>query len=82
MNVLSVKPGTVLSGKQINDWCLDQVKYRRSHWKEAKRLLSKNYKNDVDYVAVRMITNSGFDTDTRLYFVTEPIARCNKRGIV
>ena len=71
MNILSVKPGTVLSGKQINDWCIDQVRYRRSHWKEAVRLLSKNYKDDENYIAVRMITNSACDADTKLHFVNE-----------
>ena len=71
VNVLSVKPGTIVTGEQINDWYIDQVKYRRSHWKEAIRLLEKNYKNDVNYVAVSLADNTSGNAKKSLYFMKQ-----------
>lgn len=49
LNPLSVQYGQHISGKEINDWCHDQIENNGSHVKDAKRLLAKNYRDDVMY---------------------------------
>ena len=38
MNPTSYQPGARFTGKQLNDWCKDQVDNHRSHEKIAKKL--------------------------------------------
>lgn len=37
-NILSYQPGSKFSGKEINEFCEDQMKNHGSHYKEAKHL--------------------------------------------
>lgn len=49
LNPLSLQMGQTCSGKEINDWCNYQIKNNGSHYKDAVRLLKKNYKDDRTY---------------------------------
>ena len=49
LNPLSLMIGQTISGKEINDWCKDQIINNKSHQKIAKFLLSKGYKDDRVY---------------------------------
>ena len=51
MNILSVERCHILRGKDINDWCVDQIRFKRSHAKEAIRLTKKHYDDDAMYQA-------------------------------
>lgn len=52
-NPLSIEYGDCLDGHYINEWCKDQIENGGSHIKEAKRLLSKGYKDDKFYIKAR-----------------------------
>lgn len=49
LNPLSLIIGQTISGKEINDWCKDQIINNKSHQKIAKFLLSKGYKDNRIY---------------------------------
>ena len=49
LNPLSLQLNQTCTGKQINDWCRYQVENNGSHYKDAVRLLKKNYKDDRTY---------------------------------
>lgn len=49
LNPLSLQMGQTCFGKEINDWCNYQIKNNGSHYKDAVRLLKKNYKDDRMY---------------------------------
>ena len=49
LNPLSLQMGQTCSGKEINDWCKDQIVNNKSHQKIARFLLSKSYKDDRIY---------------------------------
>ena len=51
MNILSVERGHILQGKEINDWCIDQIRYKKSHAKDAARLAEKHFDDDAMYQA-------------------------------
>ena len=53
-NILSLVLGTQVTGKEINDWCWDQILNHRSHEAEAQRLIKKNYRDDHQYEAIRI----------------------------
>ena len=53
LNPLSIEFGQCLDGHYINEWCKDQIENEGSHIKEAKRLLSKGYKDDKTYIKAR-----------------------------
>ncbi len=48
-NPLSIQLGQYIRGQEINDWCKYQIMNGGSHYKYAKFLLSKKYKNNVWY---------------------------------
>lgn len=52
LNPLSIQIGQTITGKQINDWCHDQINNNKSHYKDAKRLLSKNYNDKITYYKI------------------------------
>lgn len=49
LNPLSLQMGQTCSGKEINNWCRYQVENNGSHYKDAVRLLKKNFKDDRTY---------------------------------
>lgn len=49
LNPLSLQMGQTCSGKEINDWCNYQIKNNGSHYKDAVRLLKKNFRDDRKY---------------------------------
>ena len=49
LNPLSLQIGQTCSGKEINNWCHHQIENNGSHYKDAVRLLKKNYKDDRIY---------------------------------
>ncbi|MBP3226729.1 MAG: hypothetical protein J6M08_07410 [Methanobrevibacter sp.] len=49
LNPLSLQMGQTCSGKEINNWCRYQVENNGSHYKDAVRLLKKNFKDDRIY---------------------------------
>ena len=59
LNPLSLQLGQKITGKEINDWCLDQIRNHGSHYKEAKRLLLKDYNNDRVYRKTLKIETGG-----------------------
>lgn len=49
LNPLSLQFDQTCTGKQINDWCRYQIENNGSHYKDAIRLLKKNFKDDRTY---------------------------------
>ena len=49
LNPLSLQFNQTCTGKQINDWCRYQIENNGSHYKDAVRLLKKNFKDDRTY---------------------------------
>ena len=49
LNPLSLQMGQTCSGKEINDWCNYQINNNGSHYKDAIRLLKKNFRDDREY---------------------------------
>ena len=51
LNPLSLQLGQKITGKEINDWCRDQIENNRSkfHRKYAEFFLSKHYRDDRIY---------------------------------
>ena len=49
LNPLSLQMRQTCSGKEINDCCNYQIKNNGSHYKDAVRLLKKNFKDDRTY---------------------------------
>ena len=49
LNPRSLQIGQTCSGKEINNRCHYQIENNGSHYKDAVRLLKKNYKNDRKY---------------------------------
>lgn len=69
MNVLSGgNYPHIFTGKQINDWCKEQVNHGTSRWREARRLLRKNYKDDRLYISRLTSKNSGCGSGYTLVF--------------
>jgi len=53
MNILSYAPNSIFTGKEINDWCIEQIQSCGSHAKEARKLYSHyTFKDDVKYQLV------------------------------
>lgn len=61
INPLSIQNGQTISGKEINDWCADQIINHKSHEKDAMRLKRKNYRDDRMYTATFKIETSCSD---------------------
>ena len=61
LNPLSIRIGQKISGKEINDWCLDQINNHGSHYKDAAFLLTKHYNNDTIYIKTYKVETSGSD---------------------
>ena len=59
LNPLSLQLGQRVSGKEINDWCQDQIENEGSHIRDAKRLMAKNYRDDVIYRLIWKDETSG-----------------------
>ena len=59
LNPLSLQIGQTCSGKEINDWCNYQIKNNGSHYKDAVRLLKKNYKDDREYYKTIKVKTAG-----------------------
>ena len=49
LNPLSIEVGQKITGREINEWCKDQIKNQKSHRRQAEYLLSKNYKDERTY---------------------------------
>lgn len=49
LNPLSLQLGQKITGKEINDWCYDQIENNKSHRKQAEFFLTKHYKDDRMY---------------------------------
>lgn len=59
LNPLSLQIGQTCSGKEINDWCRYQIENNGSHYKDAVRLLKKNYRNDREYYKTIKVKTAG-----------------------
>lgn len=68
LNPLSLQIGQTCSGKEINDWCRYQIENNGSHYKDAARLLKKNYKNDRIYCKSYKIETGRCDVPTIIEF--------------
>lgn len=69
MNVLSVHGSNhVFTGKEINDWCRDQVNHGTARMREARRLLRKNYRDDRLYSPIWCDRNSGSGSGQMIVF--------------
>lgn len=68
LNPLSLQIGQTCSGKEINDWCRYQIENNGSHYKDAVRLLKKNYKNDRTYCKSYKIETGGCDVPIIIEF--------------
>ena len=54
-NILSYKNGSIFTGKEINDWCKDQIKNLRGNIKEAKRIyLHYSFIDNAKYKLTRV----------------------------
>ena len=61
-NIFSYKEGSLFSGKEIKDFCKDQIENKKSHAKEAKRIyLHYNLKDFTIYALVRLSFGPGTD---------------------
>ena len=49
LNPLSLQVGQRITGKEINDWCRDQIENNKSHRKQAEFFLTKHYRDDRIY---------------------------------
>lgn len=69
LNPLSIQIGTQkISGKEINDWCIDQILNHGSHEKDARRLFRKNYRDNRMYILTYKVETSGSPTEHTLVF--------------
>ena len=59
LNPLSLQMGQTCSGKEINDWCNYQIKNNGSHYKDAVRLLKKNFRDDRKYYKTIKVKTAG-----------------------
>ena len=80
-NILNYRYGTLFTGKEIKDWCQDQVENSRDHKKEAKYIIS--HYGLIDNVLYRSIPVWNFVTGTREnnYYITgfERMSKDEKR---
>ena len=61
-NIFSYKEGSLFSGKEIKDFCKDQIENKKSHVKEAKRIyLHYSLKDFTVYELVRLSFGPGTD---------------------
>ena len=61
-NIFSYKEGSLFSGKEIKDFCKDQIENRKSHAKEAKRIyFHYNLKDFTIYALARLPFGPGAD---------------------
>ena len=58
-NPLSLQLGQEISGKDINEWCKDQIENHGSHEKYANFLLKKNYRDDQLYKKIYKTETAG-----------------------
>lgn len=66
-NIFSYKEGSRFSGKEINDFCKDQIENNKSHAKEAKRIyFHYSLKDFTVYELVRLSFGPGTD-QCRIY---------------
>ena len=64
LNPLSLQIGQTCTGKEINDWCRYQIENNGSHYKDAVRLLKKNYRNDrMYYKSIKTKTAGSGESD-------------------
>ena len=68
LNILSVEPGHKVTGKQINDWCAEQIATNGSHFDEALKFIDKNYQDETIYEAIRTELHSGHNAPKVLTF--------------
>lgn len=59
LNPLSLQMGQTCFGKEINDWCNYQIKNNGSHYKDAVRLLKKNFRDDRKYYKTIKVKTAG-----------------------
>lgn len=68
INPLSIQNGQTISGKEINEWCKDQILNNKSHARDARRLLEKHYQDDRFYMATFKIeTGCGDKPHVRIF---------------
>lgn len=60
-NILSYKPGTKFSGKEILNWANFQVKHHTSHYKQGRKILHcfGNIKTDRLYIVKTQYETAG-----------------------
>lgn len=59
LNPLSLQMGQTCSGKEINDWCNYQINNNGSHYKDAAKLLKKNFKDNREYYKTIKVKTAG-----------------------
>lgn len=59
LNPLSLQLGQSITGKEINDWCRDQIENNKSHRKQAEFLLTKHYRDDRIYYKSYKVETAG-----------------------
>ena len=59
LNPLSLQMVQTCSGKEINDWCNYQINNNGSHYKDAAKLLKKNFKDDRKYYKTIKVKTAG-----------------------
>ena len=69
LNVLSLELGHHVKGKEINDWCIDQIKNHKSHERDARRLMRKNYSDTRTYALILNQNGSGIASSTERVFM-------------
>jgi len=67
-NPLSYTNQAFFTGKEINEWCRAQLNKTSARAREARRLLSKNYKDDRIYQIDRTSHDSGCNAPLMIVF--------------
>ena len=76
-NILSYQYGTIFTGKEITDWCQDQLDNNRGNKKEAKRILA--HYGFIDNVLYRSIPVKDYHTGhSENYYNTIGFERLSK----
>lgn len=56
VNVLSLRVGSTVSGKDINDWICDQIRHERAHKKDAQNFIDHFIiRDEQNYHIVKML---------------------------
>ena len=65
-NLLSLKPGTQIKGKEIKDWILYQLEHQTSHYNNARKM--QKYLN-IDNEKMYIISKGTYEASERQFLV-------------